>query len=48
MSHTLKILNKDEDWVEEMLKKKNININDVFYAFYKDNNIFIIKNSDLL
>ncbi len=45
---TLKILNKDEEWVYLLLKKKNINIEDVFYAFYKDNNIFIIKDSELL
>ena len=31
-----------------VLKRKNIDIKDVFYAFYKDNNIFIIKNDDLL
>ena len=30
-----------------MLSKKNIDIKEVFYAFYKDKNIFIIKNSDL-
>ena len=45
---TLKMLNKDEEWVYNVLKKKNINIKDVFYAFYKDNNIFIIKDKDLL
>ena len=31
-----------------MLDRKNISIEDVFYAFYKDNNIFIIKDSDLI
>ena len=46
--HTLKVLNKDKEWVYQMLEKKKIEIEDVFYAFYKDNNIFIIKNSDLL
>ena len=45
---TLKHLNKDVKWVLELLKRKNINIEDIFYAFYKDKNIFIIKNSDLL
>lgn len=45
---TLKTLNKDEKWVYDLLKKKNILIEDVFYAFYKDNNIFIIKDRDLL
>lgn len=45
---TLKTLHKDEKWVYELLKKKNINIEDVFYAFWRDHNIFIIKNGDLL
>lgn len=45
---TLKHLSKDISWVEKLLSKKNINLEDVFYAFYKDKNIFIIKNSDLL
>lgn len=45
---TLKLMNKDEEWVYRLLKKKNINIEDVFYAFYKDNNIFIIKDNELL
>ena len=45
---TLKHLNKDESWVYNFLDKKSINISDVFFAFYKDRSIFIIKNSDLL
>lgn len=46
--NTLKLLNKDKKWVDNLLKDKNIELEDVFYAFYKDKNIFIIKNSDLL
>ena len=45
---TLKKLNKDTLWLNNILNKKNINLNDVFYAFYKDNNLFIIKHNDLL
>lgn len=45
---TLKTMKKDEKWVYQMLEKKKIKIEDVFYAFYKDNNIFIIKDSELL
>ena len=44
---TVKNLHKKNNWVINMLKKKEINISDVFYAFYKDKSIFIIKNSDL-
>lgn len=45
---TLKHLNKDTNWVYELLKKRNIPLEEVFYAFYKDKNIFIIKTSDLM
>ena len=46
--NTLKILNKDETWVYNILEKKHIKVEEVFYAFYKNDNIFIIKDSDLL
>ena len=46
--NTLKVLGKNEAWVYDLLKKKGIEIEDVFYAFYKDNNIFIIQDNDLL
>lgn len=46
-NETLKYINKDPSWLLDILKRKNINLNDIFYAFYKDKNIFIIKNSDL-
>ena len=42
------MLGKNEAWVYDLLKKKGIEIEDVFYAFYKDNNIFIIQDNDLL
>ena len=45
---TLKHLKKDKKWVYDFLDKKDIKLQDVFFAFYKDKSIFIIKNSDLL
>ena len=45
---TIKHLKKDKKWVYDFLDKKDIKLQDVFFAFYKDKNIFIIKNSDLL
>lgn len=45
---TLKHLKKDKKWVYNFLDKKDINIDDVFFAFYKDKSIFIIKNDDLI
>ena len=41
-------LKKDKKWVYNFLEKKDIKLDDVFFAFYKDKNIFIIKNDDLL
>lgn len=45
---TIKHLKKDRKWVYDFLDKKDIKLQDVFFAFYKDKNIFIIKNDDLL
>lgn len=45
---TLKLLNKSEEWVMNILKRKKIKLEDVFYAFYKDNNVFVIKDDELL
>ena len=42
------IINKDEEWLKEMLKSKKIKLETIFYAFYKDKNVFIIKDDDLL
>ena len=47
-NETLKELNKDKKWLYNILKKKEIKLEEVFYAFYKDNNVFIIKKDELL
>lgn len=47
-NETLKELNKDKEWLHNILKKKEIKLEEVFYAFYKDNNVFIIKKDELL
>lgn len=44
---TLKEMNKDDKFITKILKNKRLDIKDVFYAFYKDSSIFIIKYSDL-
>jgi uncharacterized membrane protein YcaP (DUF421 family) len=43
----LKDLNKDESWVYNILKKKNLELENVFYAFYTKNKTYIIKKEDL-
>ncbi len=45
---TLKRLKKKEKWLNELLAAKKVELDDVFYAFYKDNQLFIIKNSDCI
>lgn len=45
---TLKYLEKDEEWIDNILTKKDVKLENIFYAFYKDKNIFIIKQSDLI
>ena len=44
---TLKELNKDEKWVQQLLLKNKVNLEDIFYAFYKGTETYIIKRSDL-
>lgn len=43
----LKYIKKTPEWVEEELAKSNLFIKDIFYAFYKNNKIFIIKKTDV-
>lgn len=40
---TLENMNKDKDWLIEKINKKNIDINNIFYCFYKNKKIYIIK-----
>ncbi len=40
-------IGKNEEFITNLLANKKLKINDVFYAFYKANNLFIIKYSDL-
>lgn len=44
---TLKDMGRDDSFIYKMLDKKNISIEDIFYAFYKDSSIFVIRYSDL-
>ena len=45
---TLKKIRRKEKWLYELLDSKKVKLDDVFYAFYKDNQLFIIKNSDCI
>lgn len=41
-------INKDKDWLIKELKKEKIDIKDVFYGFYKEDKIYVIKKSDVI
>lgn len=45
---TLNYISKDEDWLYEYLDKNKISIDEVFYSFYKNNKIYVIKRNELL
>lgn len=40
-------IKKDEKWLKKVLKEENVELDNIFYAFYKDNSLFIIKRTDL-
>lgn len=44
---TLQEIDKTTLWIEESLGKEKLKIEDVFYAFYHDDKLFIIKNKDI-
>ncbi len=44
---TLKYINKSEEWVRELVSKENMEVSDVFYAFYKNNKAYIISKDSL-
>lgn len=43
----LRQIRRKEDWLYKELDKKNTNIKDIFYCFYKDNNLYIIENNKI-
>ena len=43
----LKDMKKTEEWVYELLKNKNLKLEQVFYAFYTKNKTYIIKKEEL-
>ncbi len=44
---TLSYLEKTEKWLYDYLNESNLNKEDVFYAFYKNNKIYVIKRNEL-
>lgn len=46
-SETLTQIKKSEKWINKTLKEENVSLENVFYAFYKDKGLYIIKHTDL-
>ena len=44
----LKEIKKDTVWIYKLLEKKNLELKDIFYAFYTKDKTYIIKKSDLI
>lgn len=44
----VKEIGKNKKWIEELIAKNNIDLDEVFYAFYKQNKTYLIKRKDLL
>lgn len=45
---TLKDINRSSAWLNEMLDLEGIKLEQVFYAFYREHQLFIIKNKDCI
>ena len=44
--NNLKFINKTRKWLNNELSKKKINLDNIFYAFYKDDEICVIENEN--
>lgn len=40
-------IGKDEEWLNKVLKDEGYSLDKVFYGFYKDNQVFFIKNESI-
>lgn len=45
---TLNYIEKDENWLLDYLNKNELNLNEIFYSFYKNDKIYIIKRNEVL
>lgn len=44
---TLEFLQKEKSWLVQSLKQKNLVVSDIFYAFYNNKKIYIIKKDEI-
>ena len=45
--NVLRQIRRKEKWLNEELARKNTSINNIFYCFYKDNNLYIIDKDKI-
>ena len=43
----LRQINKDNNWLDKTLIDEHVDLSDIFYGFYRDKKLYIIKRSDL-
>lgn len=46
--NVLKEIKKDRTWIQNFLKKENLELEDIFYAFYTKEKTYIIKKNEVL
>ena len=44
----LREIGKNRKWIDNLIKKNNINVDNVFYAFYTKNKTYIIKKDEVI
>ena len=44
----LKEIGKDKNWINNLIKENNIDLDNIFYAFYTKNKTYIIKKDELI
>ena len=42
----LREIQKSKEWLKKELRKKNIKQKEIFYAFFQDNELFIIQKQE--
>ena len=45
--NTLKHIDKSSNWINKILKKQNLILEDIFYAFYKNDELYIIRQDEI-
>lgn len=46
-NNTLEQIGKDNIWLDKTLTNEQVNLNDIFYGFYRNKKLYIIRRSDL-